>query len=36
MENYNLTKRIGAGGFGTVHLAENKKDGKQAVVKEKV
>ena len=36
MENYTLTERIGAGGFGTVHLAENKKDGKQAVVKEKV
>ena len=36
MKNYTLIERIGAGGFGTVHLAENKKNGKQAVVKEKV
>ena len=35
MKNYKLIKRIGAGGFGIVHLAESEKDGKQAVVKEK-
>ena len=36
MKDYTLTKRIGAGSFGTVHLAECKEDGKQVVVKEKV
>ena len=36
MENYELIEEIGVGGFGHVHLAESKKDGKQVVVKEKV
>ena len=35
MKNYTLKELVGKGGFGTVHLAESKKDGKQAVVKEK-
>ena len=35
MENYSIIKRLGAGGFGTVDLAERKKDKKQVVVKEK-
>ena len=36
MENYAIIKRLGAGGFGTVHLAESNEDKKQVVVKEKV
>ena len=35
MNNYTLIKRIGAGTFGTVHLAENKENGNQVVVKGK-
>ena len=33
MNNYTLIKRIGAGSFGTVHLAENNENGKKVVVK---
>ena len=36
MEDYSIIKRLGAGGFGTVHLAERNKDKKQVVVKERV
>ena len=35
MDDYSIIKRLGAGGFGTVHLAESKKDKKQVAVKEK-
>ena len=35
MENYTLIKRLGAGSFGTTHLAKNKHNGKEVVVKER-
>ena len=35
MKNYTLKELVGKGGFGDVYLAKSKKDGKQAVVKEK-
>ena len=35
MNNYSLIKRIGAGAFGSVHLAKSNKDGTQVVVKER-
>ena len=36
MEKYSIIKRLGAGGFGVVSLAERKEDKKQVVVKERV
>ena len=36
MENYSLIKKLGRGGFGDAHLAENKEDGKQVVVKDRI
>ena len=35
MKNYSLIKRIGAGAFGSVHLAKSNEDEKQVVVKER-
>ena len=35
MEDYDIIRQIGAGSFGTVHLAENKETGQKVVVKEK-
>ena len=35
MKNYSLIKRIGAGAFGSVHLAKSNEDGTQVVVKER-
>ena len=34
MNKYTLIERLGAGTFGTVHLAESKETGKRVVVKE--
>ena len=35
MNNYTLIKGIGAGTFGSVHLAKRNEDDKQVVVKER-
>ena len=35
MDKYTLIKRIGAGAFGSAHLAKSNEDGTQVVVKER-